>query len=472
MHGKRVITIEFNELCPRLLEGWMAEGKLPNFKRFHDKSQVLTGLADVTDPKFLEPWIQWYSLHTGLSYDQHSVFHLTDGPAAGHTDVWHALLDAGLSVGNCAGMNAGAFAKPGSFYLPDPWCSTEAPYPPELAAYQRVVVTKVQENSNTAAPLSRKDYANFVSFLVRNGLRSTTVLAIVEQLMAERRGPSGWKRAALLDRLQLDVFLSYWKRMKPDYASFFINSTAHFQHAYFHLLEPHAFNLPAEELHDPVHQDAVAFGYQQMDRILGDFMALERDGVMLMLTTALSQQPNENAGRRYYRPRDAAALLTRLGQTPTQILPVMAQQYSAAFADTAATEAARAALHRVTLDGRIIFGFDDAPENTLFFGPGIGDEVAQDAQVDLGNGSTVPFYDLFYRVPHMKTGVHHPDSAVWIKTGTHQVHPGHTSILNIYPTLLDYYGVTRAPRDGLVRTGHSIADQVGMGRYARALQPA
>lgn len=472
MDGRRVICIEFNELCPRLLESWMAEGKLPNFKRFYDASQVLTGLADVTDEKFLEPWIQWYSLHTGLSYDQHGVFHLTDGPAAGHTDIWHALLDAGLTVGNCAGMNAGAFAKPGSFYLPDPWCSTEPPYPPELAAYQRVVVTKVQENSNSGTTLSRKDYANFVSFLVRNGLRSTTVLAVVEQLMAERRGPNGWKRAALLDRLQLDVFLSYWKRMTPDFSSFFINSTAHFQHAYFHLLEPGAFNLPADELHDPVHQDAVAFGYQQMDRILGDFMALEQQGVMLMLSTALSQQPNEDAGRRYYRPRDASALLTRLGIDATTLLPVMAQQYSAAFADAASTEAARAALQQVTLNGHSVFGFDDAPANTLFFGPGMGGDIAADAQVDLGNGTTAPFFDLFYRVPHMKTGIHHPDSALWIKTGTHHVHPGHTSILNIYPTLMEYYGVTATPGDGKVRTGHSIAGQVGMGRYARALTPA
>ena len=36
----RVILIEFNELTPRLLDAWMASGDLPNFKRFHDRSQV------------------------------------------------------------------------------------------------------------------------------------------------------------------------------------------------------------------------------------------------------------------------------------------------------------------------------------------------------------------------------------------------------------------------------------------------
>ncbi|MCO6419543.1 hypothetical protein JYK14_25745 [Siccirubricoccus sp. KC 17139] len=47
-HGRRIILIEFNELCPGLLNRWMAEGRLPNFRRFHDSAQVLTGTADVT----------------------------------------------------------------------------------------------------------------------------------------------------------------------------------------------------------------------------------------------------------------------------------------------------------------------------------------------------------------------------------------------------------------------------------------
>ena len=174
-------------------------------------------------------------------------------------------------------MNAPAFAAPGSFYLPDPWCSTEPPYPPELAAYQRVVVTKVQENSNAGASIGRAEYIDFAKFLVRNGLRTGTVLAIAEQLVSEiRKQDTGWKRAALLDKLQLDVFLKYWKRTKPDFASFFLNSTAHFQHAYYHLLQPEKFHLSPEDLDDPAHQDAILFGYKEMDRCLADFFALER----------------------------------------------------------------------------------------------------------------------------------------------------------------------------------------------------
>lgn len=79
MKQQRLILIEFNELCPPLLEQWMSQGLLPNFKRFYEASQIFVTEADEIEPTTLEPWIQWYSIHTGLSYGQHKVFRLTDG---------------------------------------------------------------------------------------------------------------------------------------------------------------------------------------------------------------------------------------------------------------------------------------------------------------------------------------------------------------------------------------------------------
>ena len=76
----KVLLLEFNEICPPLLKRWMEQGKLPNFSALHYSSQVFTSIADVSEPDCLEPWIQWYSIHTGLPYDEHRVFCLTDAP--------------------------------------------------------------------------------------------------------------------------------------------------------------------------------------------------------------------------------------------------------------------------------------------------------------------------------------------------------------------------------------------------------
>jgi hypothetical protein len=66
----KVLLLEFNEICPPLLKRWMEQGKLPNFSALHYSSQVFTSVADASEPDYLEPWIQWYSIHTGLSYDE------------------------------------------------------------------------------------------------------------------------------------------------------------------------------------------------------------------------------------------------------------------------------------------------------------------------------------------------------------------------------------------------------------------
>src|SRR5690242_7394242 len=84
---RKVLLLEFNEICPPLLDRWMAAGKLVNFARFYSSAQVFTTIADVSDPDCLEPWIQWYSIHTGLPYDEHKICHLTDGPKADHPDI-------------------------------------------------------------------------------------------------------------------------------------------------------------------------------------------------------------------------------------------------------------------------------------------------------------------------------------------------------------------------------------------------
>src|SRR6202022_3214892 len=110
-----------------------------------------TARADDYDPTHWEPWIQWYSIHTGLSYSQHRVFHLADGPAAGHDDVWRMLARNGHSVANFGSMNAKAFHGLNCFFVPDPWCRTESPYPGELRAYYDMVARLVHDSSQGQA---------------------------------------------------------------------------------------------------------------------------------------------------------------------------------------------------------------------------------------------------------------------------------------------------------------------------------
>src|SRR2546430_3338229 len=82
-----VILLEFNELSPELIDGFMRAGELPSFQRLYRESSVSTTDAQESAPN-LEPWIQWVTFHTGLSFDEHGIFHLGDGHKLKQKCVW------------------------------------------------------------------------------------------------------------------------------------------------------------------------------------------------------------------------------------------------------------------------------------------------------------------------------------------------------------------------------------------------
>jgi hypothetical protein len=466
MANGKLIALEFNELCPELLERWMAEGELPNFARFHSASQVFTAVADEPGPDNLEPWIQWYSMHTGLAYSQHGVRNLADGPLAPHTGVWQLLARHGLKVANCSSMNASAVRAPGALFVPDPWCVNETPYPDDWASYHRVVAGLVQENSTASVGgLGGRDYLRFASFLATHGLRMRTLRNLAAQVMSDTlmRQPTRWKRAALLDQIQFDVFRRHWLNARPDYSSFFLNSTAHFQHAFWHCAFPEQFPEAPSPSDQERFGSAILYGYKQMDRLLGDLFEPERHGAVLVLCTALSQQGRGRSDLVYYRPRDAGALLHACGLVPEEILPVMGEQFNVRFRDPATATSAMATLGSLNVDGTPMLNFGLADPNTVFFGIALRSAVPDGAPVGgLPGARTVRFGDLAYRLPTTKATVHHPESLIWFKTGRHVVHPRKVSILDWLPTVLEWYALDPRNVPGPPRSGTSFLSSMGV----------
>ncbi len=469
--GSPVILMEFNELCPPLLTRWMAEGRLPNFSRLHRQSDVFLTEADVSDPAQLEPWIQWYSAHSGLAYDQHRVFHLSDGARAGHEDIFTSLLAAGRRVGSFASLNLCPFAAEGSFFVADPWTDQGNASPPELNIYNHFVSHQVREYSNAGARLSRADTGRFLAFLLRHGLSAATITMIARQLLSERTGDPrlSYRRASVLDAIQYDMFRHYYQRTRPHFATFFINSTAHFQHSYWRHLDPEAFTVQPDAAEMAVYGDAVRYGYEAMDRLVGRFLTLaKRHDATLLFMTALSQQPflrhEELGGQHFHRLRDVDAFLDRLGIVRQSVEPTMTHQYMLRFADAAECGRARERLSALEMaeGGRRLFDFADrdaGDEQALYFGCQISTRTAPDSLViDRACDSELRFGDLLYRIDAIKSGRHHPEGALWIAGGSGRVHDDRVSILDLFPTLADWFGVES---DDMSRRGQSLLPMLG-----------
>ena len=445
---ENVVMLEFNELSPTLLNQWMQAGLLPNFKKLHDTSRVWVTESDETEPVNMEPWIQWYSVHTGMPFSEHGVFHLTDGPKQNHEDIWSYVAKHGHKVWNCSSMNARGFNFPGSAFLADPWCTSEAATPPALNTFHSFVSHQVREYSADRG-LKLSDVFAFGTFMLSHGLSFKTVQMTLSQLLAEVSDKQvKWKRVAIQDRLLFDVFVWYFKHLKPKFSTFFVNSTAHLQHSYWRYMEPEKFAIQPDPGALSQHKNSVLFGYQSMDNLLGDFIRVLGPHARFVFSTALSQQPylkyEDKGGLHFYRPKDFPAFLAKQGIKPVAIQPVMTHQFMLTFDNQAELDAAVQKLRPFKMGERGVFDIREGEGFSLYLGSQINTNVPADTQmvVEGGNGRrTVPFFDVFYRIEGLKSGRHHPDGCLWVQSSRPAVSPEKASILDIFPTVVDMLGL-------------------------------
>lgn len=240
----QVILLELNELSPQLLAKFIEEGELPNFKK------LLAGSTSyITDANCgvenLEPWIQWVTLHTGLSFEEHKVHRLGEAHKLDSKNIWDILSEHGKKSWLCGSMNAKWDRNDTNVItLPDPWSTDAVASPESLQPFYNFVRANVQEHSNEKYKLSLTDNLQFIIFMITHGLSITTCKKILKAVFRQiTKSEACWKKATVLDWLQFDVFIYMYKQHKPNFSTFFSNSTAHFQHKYWRYMEPEKFLL-------------------------------------------------------------------------------------------------------------------------------------------------------------------------------------------------------------------------------------
>ena len=116
-----MIVLEFNELCSHLIAELIHRGILPNFRRLYDSSTIYATDAG-EDPPNLKPWIQWPSVHSGMTYSQAEIIHLGDGYKLREKCVAELLSDADIQVNVLGSMNTN-YRELNGCVTPDPLCN-------------------------------------------------------------------------------------------------------------------------------------------------------------------------------------------------------------------------------------------------------------------------------------------------------------------------------------------------------------
>jgi hypothetical protein len=319
-------------------------------------------------------------------------------------------------------------------YLPDPWRVEAEPQPRDLVPFLRFISAHVQEHTSEPAALSMRDKLAFLRFLATHGLSYETVRGTVGQLVGERTSRvDRRRRAELLDEFQWDVFAHHYRRIRPRFATFFSNSTAHFQHLTWAEMESN----PGESL--------VLDGYKKMDRLVARAFTLAGEHAHVVLCTALSQVANDDdAFDGFYRlraPTELADALRLIGVTSSA--PMMAGQCHFYFDSVASASNAAALLEPATLDGRPAFDVRQKASDLVVACP-IFTRQPEGRMLRLPDGRPVSFDDLFYWNDAPREGTHHPDGILWIGSGPRTGTP-RVPLTAVAPTLLSLLGVQAPP---------------------------
>jgi hypothetical protein len=234
-----VVLLELNEVPWTILDDHVAQRPGSALARVLGRSRCFTSVA--ADKGHLSPWTTWPTLHRGVDGQRHLIASFgqdRQNADAQFPPVWSLLRDAGVSTGVCGSLHS--YPPPPdldryAFYLPDAFASEPVAHPPDLVDFQAFNLAMSRRSArNIDTGLAKKDALRVLRHSRRLGIRPQTHLALVRQLVDERRRPAASNRRRTFQSvLQLDVFAHQLDRSRPRFSTFFTNHVASAMHRYW-----------------------------------------------------------------------------------------------------------------------------------------------------------------------------------------------------------------------------------------------
>jgi hypothetical protein len=286
-----MILLALNELNLDYIKGYVSQGKLSNFGTLL-KNVVVTTTSE-NKYELLEPWIQWATVQTGKTYEEHQVFRLGDMVDRPEVyQIFEDLENSGLSVGAISPFNADNRLASSKFFIPDPWTQTKASGGYIIEKLSRTVSRFV--NSNASGRVGPSDFIwLLLGFIVYVRFKRWPKFF---KLISLRKKPG--VKAAILDMILLEVFVTLQKKHKPDYSHLFFNGGAHVQHHYMFNSSQYKGDFKNPEWYCPSDWDPILMMLETYDTIIGDLLL---SGERIIGVTGLHQVPHEEQTF-YWRP--------------------------------------------------------------------------------------------------------------------------------------------------------------------------
>lgn len=319
----KTILLGLNELNFDYIKFYINQGLLPNFKKIFDIQPPVETVSE-KEYKLLEPWVQWVSIHTGKTFEEHKVFRLGDivnNPEL--YQIFEELEAEGLSVGAVSPFNTENRLNNPAFFVPDPWTKTSPSGNWVVKALYQAVHQSVNDNAKSKLNLKS---------MISLGLGLLLYVPIsrwIHYLKTVFKAKNPGAKAVVLDSLLADVHLTLWKKYKPDFSNLFLNSGAHIQHHYLFNSKAYQGDLKNPDWYCPDGFDPLIQILSEYDYQIGKLLQL-RD-IKLIIATGLHQQPHEHLTF-YWRLKEHVKFAEMIGiKNFSKILPRMSRDFLVKF---------------------------------------------------------------------------------------------------------------------------------------------
>lgn len=433
MSTKKLIFLELNEINFDMVNYYLEKGiNLTGFKKLIDDG-VITTKAE-SEYNYLEPWIQWPSVHTGKTYNEHGVFRLGDFINHSHEQFFEKVEKAGFKVGAISPMNASNKLKNPAYFIPDPWTATHSDNSFLSKAITQAIVQSV--NDNSAARLTFKTIFNLgLAFVIL--VNPKRYFSMIKYALSAVGKP--WQKALFLDILLYEIHKTLFLKKQPNFSTLFLNSGAHIQHHYF-------FNSPyveSVELQNPdwyinKNKDPLLEMLKVYDYILTDLMNLKNTEIIV--ATGLSQKPFRY-NKFYYRLNDHKIFLDKIGITFKDVIPRMTRDFLISFESDEQAELASNKLAQILVDKKIrLFEEIDNRGKDIFVVLTYSMEIKEDTTISFSD-STLLLKD-FVNFVAIKNGEHQSKGFAYFSDGISKYSPSNGShVCQIHYSVLNFFGI-------------------------------
>lgn len=392
------ILLGLNEINFDYIKFYANQGKLPVLKSLLAKHPLIETESE-KKYQLLEPWIQWVTIHTGKTYDEHQVFRLGDiTERKDLKQLWETFEEKGVSVGAISPFNADNRLKNPSFFVPDPWTKTNASGNWLVRNLSDAVQQTV--NDNAQSKLSLKSIFSLLLGL----LVYVPPTKWFKYLSLGANIRKAGTKAIILDNLLGDIFLKLWKKHRPEFSSLFLNTGAHVQHHYLFNSQAYEGEFENPDWYCPKGYDPLEKVLVEYDDIIGRLLKLN---TKVIVATGLHQKPHKHLTY-YWRLKKHDAFLKKIGvQNYTEVLPRMSRDMLVEFPSEKAALAGQQIFesYEATADQTKIFVVDNRGKS-LFVELTYPNDITDNFSIQSNSGPSVDNFKEEVSFVAIKNGEH------------------------------------------------------------------